>query len=465
MSRRAEDISPEVQEFLWDDRIPLGCLTVIAGQPNIGKSTLGYRIASDTGVPTIFATTEELSRTMWRPRIEASNVTLARAFHHPELKFGRDPKHVDYLRELVLKYAAKLVIVDPITNHLVGASISRDEQVRNALEPFVGEGGLAEELDFALLVQCHVLRGIPKSATTALVAVPAGLVSLAKAVYLFGPDPRLGADENIRLLATADKYNFGPPPQTLMFEKETQAVRIVSRRTKRSRLSDFMLWKARGPVPVKATQIVVMLRPESAERKTAKVEHAILALFRENALKPVPVAVARKAISALDPPVSWKTAERVSKEMALETQDDPQDARRKLWVLPDSLRELLEETAGSDDEIELREVDVDDVTDPTLEHGDDETEIVAELADVDALDVVEANQRAITGFTVITDVEASAWLSDAPHDTWYVKPETNPEILVEPATITEMIVGPFETKAEAEERKTTMTEMLDGEDA
>lgn len=444
MSRHAIEVVAEEQEFLWDGRIPIGCLTVIAGQPAIGKSTLGYRIAADTDVPTLFVTTEELMRTVWRPRIEASGVNLEKAWHHSEVKLGRDQKHIDHLHELVVKYKAKLVIVDPISNHLAGASISRDEQVRHALEPYVGEGGLAEEFEFALVAQCHVLRHIPKSAASALVAVPAGLVSLAKAVYLFGPDPRLGADEHMRVLAPTDKFNFGEAPPALMFEHSTAGVKVVSKRTKRQRRADFALWTSRGAVPVKATEILVMLRPETAERKTAKVEHLLVELFRDNGLEPVPVSVVRRAVADLDPPVSWKTAERVAKEMDLETHDDPQDARRKLWALPGSLREMLEE-ATSADEIELREVDA---ADATLHRNDDETEIVAEVGDLNALDVIEANRAQITGFSVISDVEASAWLTDAPHGKWFVKPEIVG--VIETETLTEMIVGPFDTEADAE---------------
>lgn len=220
--RSAEHIAAEEQSFLWNGFLPTGHITVICGAPAKGKSTLGYRLAADVNVPTIFITTEESDRTVWRPRVEAAGMDLAKAFHHAEVKFSDRPADLEYLKRLVVQYDAKLVIVDPLQNHLKGASIHRDEQVRETLEPYIA---WLDETGVTLLLQMHVLRSVnPKHSP--LMAVPAGIVSVARAVYLFGDDPRPGADPNIRVLACADKFNFGPIPESQSFEYSTRPVRL-----------------------------------------------------------------------------------------------------------------------------------------------------------------------------------------------------------------------------------------------
>ena len=136
-SRLARDITSTEQAFLWHDRLPVGHITVVAGSPSKGKSTLGYRIAADADVPTIFVTTEEADRSVWRPRVEAAGMDLAKAAHHGEVKFSKRPEDLEYLAQLIERYKAKLVVVDPLSNHLRGASLSRDEQVRDVFEPYL----------------------------------------------------------------------------------------------------------------------------------------------------------------------------------------------------------------------------------------------------------------------------------------------------------------------------------------
>ena len=77
-SRRAADMTALEQRFVWRGRLPVGHISVIAGPPAAGKSTLGYHIAADADVPTIFVTTEEADRAVWRPRIESSGMTWRR---------------------------------------------------------------------------------------------------------------------------------------------------------------------------------------------------------------------------------------------------------------------------------------------------------------------------------------------------------------------------------------------------
>ncbi|MDQ3671477.1 MAG: AAA family ATPase [Actinomycetota bacterium] len=350
-SRLARDIVAEEQRFLWHDRIPVGHITIIAGAPAKGKSTLGYRIAADTDVMTLFVTTEEIDKSVWRPRVEAAGMDLSKAAHHREVKFSKDPRDLAYLAKLVERYEAKLVVVDPLTNHLRGASIHRDEQIRELFEPYVG---WLDEAGVALVLQMHVLKSVnPKHHP--LNAVPAGVASVGKAVYIFGDDPTFGADENIRVLANASKFNFGPVPASLRFEYATAPVRVRSRVTGKCVQRDYGFWTLRGETTVTAKALLVVLAPETKERKTDRIVFLLIELLKGG---PVPVSVVRQAISQVDPPTSWRTAERVATEMGIELIDDEQDKRKKWWKLPDSTLAVYEEITEPDDEIQIEEVDV-----------------------------------------------------------------------------------------------------------
>lgn len=348
-SRRASDIQAHKQHFLWDGRIPENHLTVIAGGSNKGKSTLGYHIFAAVGVPTIFITTEEVDHTVWRPRIEAAGGDLDLAYHHPELLFSRDPEDIEALAELVKKYQAKLVIVDPLSNHLRDSSIYKDEQVRRTLEPYMA---LMEELDFTILAEVHVLRSVAKNAPP-LNAVPAGVHSLAKAVYLFGQHPSPGADPNLRVLACAEKFNFGTDPASLLFEMDTREVKVKDPKTKRWMRSEYAYLEPRGAIGIGARSVMVTLRPEDRERKSDRAAMLLVKLLKHG---PMMLTAIRAEMKTQNPPVAWRTVARVAAEMGIETIPDPVDTRKRLWQLPEEMMEIIAEADEDGSDLEIFEV-------------------------------------------------------------------------------------------------------------
>ena len=79
-SVRADRIVREPVEFLWEERIPRGMISLIAGMPGVGKSLFGYFLAaqaSQTG-GVIYSTWEESLRKTARARLEAAGARLDR---------------------------------------------------------------------------------------------------------------------------------------------------------------------------------------------------------------------------------------------------------------------------------------------------------------------------------------------------------------------------------------------------
>jgi hypothetical protein len=200
-----------------------------------------------------------------------------------------------------------------------------------------------------------VLRAITKNMHP-LGAVPAGVVSMAKAVYLFADDPTFGADPNMRVLACANKFNFGMEPPSARFEFSTRAVRAFDEQAGRWVQQEFGYWIPRGPTNLSARSLLVTLRPEDKERKSDVAAHLLLQLLKDG---PRSLADIRAAIADHDPPISWRTMERVVEEMRIVVEDDPADKRRKLWSLPPDMLAAMEE-ADTVDELQIEEIEIPD---------------------------------------------------------------------------------------------------------
>jgi hypothetical protein len=366
-SRRAADMRAVAQQFLWHDRLPVGHISVIAGSPAKGKSTLLYRVAQEADVPTIFVTSEEADTTVWRPRVEAAGVDLEKVWHHPEIRFSRNPEHLEHLKELVERYDAKLIVVDPIRNHLVG-SLSHEHTVRDIFEPYLA---YVQDAKVALVLQMHLLREVNPQRHP-LAAIPAGVVTVAKAVYLFGDDPTPGADSNIRVLANADKFNFGPVPASLQFEYATRLISVYDEIACRRRMQDHGYWISRGETKVTAKKLLLTLAPETKARKDERAVYELAILLRDG-----PLAASRihAYFLSLEPAISWRTIQRVAEEMGIVKNDDPSDKRRKFWELPPDALEAMEGVTDPVTEIDITEVEIpDEVPEDWTNDDDDESE-------------------------------------------------------------------------------------------
>ena len=85
------DVEPEQVEWLWPDRIPLGKLTTLAGDPGLGKSFLTLDIAArvsegrswpdetanERGSVILLSAEDDLADTI-RPRLDAAEADVAR---------------------------------------------------------------------------------------------------------------------------------------------------------------------------------------------------------------------------------------------------------------------------------------------------------------------------------------------------------------------------------------------------
>ena len=209
------DVDREPVRWLWPERIPLGKVTVLDGDPGTGKSTLTLTITAkvSTGSPfpdgsrperadTILLSAEDDIADTIRPRLEAAGADLARCWVLPDVQPEPDrpprppelPTDLDALEGMVKDKQAALVVIDPIAAFLSGAvDMHRDQDVRRALAPLAY---MAARTGAAVLIVPHMNKGQGSALYRGSGSI--GIVGAARSGLLVAPDPN---DEDRRILA------------------------------------------------------------------------------------------------------------------------------------------------------------------------------------------------------------------------------------------------------------------------
>lgn len=220
-SRCLADVESEEYEWLWQGRIPLRTISLIAGDGGAGKSTLTGMLAAtvttggcwpdrpDEPVETgrvVILSAEENAATDIRPRYDRFGADT-RMVHildaidagpdvEEQFSLARDiPVLTDFVRELG---DVRLVMIDPIGAYLHGADSHKDDEVQRLLTPLVK---LADELELAIVMVAHLTKQMSAS-IQARIQGAAAFVNKSRMVWFFSPDPR---DPRRRLMSLIKK--------------------------------------------------------------------------------------------------------------------------------------------------------------------------------------------------------------------------------------------------------------------
>jgi archaellum biogenesis ATPase FlaH len=161
------DVQPEPIHWLWPGRIALGKLTLLIGDPGLGKSLLTLDIASrvSTGTPwpdalsgsnsaggvVLLSAEDDVSDTI-RPRLDAAGADVSRVVALTAIRNwddGRDyTRAIDLSRDLHHVEAAinsvvdcRLVVIDPLTAYLGQMDSHKNAEIRGLLAPLAELSG------------------------------------------------------------------------------------------------------------------------------------------------------------------------------------------------------------------------------------------------------------------------------------------------------------------------------------
>jgi archaellum biogenesis ATPase FlaH/DNA-binding MarR family transcriptional regulator len=223
-------------EWLWQGRIPLGKITILDGDPGIGKSLIAINIAAcvsvghpmpdgTTGIQgrVILIAPEDSPADTIKPRLEAiggdpEQVLLLNTMERFDAKrmgifnypFSLSQDLQD-LEKIIKRRKAKLVILDPlmaILGHEVSAT--NDQNIREVLTPLAQ---VAERTRCAILIIRHLNKG---SSMNALYrgAGSIGIIGAARMGLIAVRDPN---DEQMCILATS-KNNLSKHANHLKYQ-------------------------------------------------------------------------------------------------------------------------------------------------------------------------------------------------------------------------------------------------------
>lgn len=228
--RMASTVAPEKVKWLWPGYIPFGKVTVLDGDPGLGKSTLlidlAARISSGAVLPngkthppmgTILLMGEDGAGDTIVPRLINAGADLERIgiLDNYENEKGDPipasfPSDLTKLKEDIIVANAGLVVIDPVMSYLdPDINSNNDQQVRRALMPMVG---LAEETGAAIVLLRHLNKSSGGSALYRG-GGSIGFVGVARSGLIVARDP----DDPTRVVLASNKSNLGPPPPSLNY--------------------------------------------------------------------------------------------------------------------------------------------------------------------------------------------------------------------------------------------------------
>src|SRR5258708_3452030 len=233
---KLSEVKTQQIDWLWQRRIPLGKITILDGDPGMGKSLLAINIAAciSTGRPmpddtpgrqgsTILIAPEDSAEDTIKPRMEAAGGDPSKMFLINTIEDFDEKRLAIYARTFSLsrdlnelereikRTNAILVVLDPLMA-ILGRNIdsSRDQDVREVFTPLAQ---LAERNGCAILIIRHLNKGTSDKVLYRG-ARSIGIIAAARTALVVSHDP---ADEQNRVFATS-KNNLSKLAPNLTYQ-------------------------------------------------------------------------------------------------------------------------------------------------------------------------------------------------------------------------------------------------------
>jgi hypothetical protein len=334
---KANKVKAARVDWLWEERIPRGMLSVVAGRPDQAKGLFAITVGADVtkeGGNVLHSSIEDSASIMTRPRYEAAGANLNRV----HLWRFMLPSQFAELESHIATNHIDLLVIDPFSAHL-GSGVSRhSDNIRTVLNPL---SEMLEAYNCACIIIEHALKRIPVHGDplNAIGGTGSGLPAAARMAFVFGVDP---ADDDHRMLCCV-KANIRAKPKAIQFLIDTVELGRIGPVPQlvyddEVEFDAMRLFDGRG-------RHGVVGRPPDKRKQAAEW----LTAYLVDAGKPVPVKKIRE--DAKQYQMSQRTLERAAIDMQIK-KIPPGGGPKVCWDLADDVKKMLAD--DDDDAIEAK---------------------------------------------------------------------------------------------------------------
>lgn len=209
--KKASEIQMEQYSWLWKDMLCRGKISIIAGQPDMGKSQITISLAAivSSGAPwpdepdmmkevrekqnvIIFSSEDDAADTIV-PRLKAAGADMDHVFVYDNFKKkGKDGKVADAhfniaddlptLKEVLARVSnVGLIIIDPISSYMGAVDSHNNSEVRGAIAPL---GELASELKASIVLLNHFNKNTTEKNAVTRVTGSIAFAAIARAMFV-----------------------------------------------------------------------------------------------------------------------------------------------------------------------------------------------------------------------------------------------------------------------------------------
>ena len=346
---RMSDIQAVPVEWLWQDWVAIGKLSMLAGEGGKGKSTVLCDLAARTtrgdrwpdgaaatkpGSVIILAAEDDVADTL-KPRLLAAGADVTRILNIRAARNGDQSRRSFNLQldlerleqEIARQGDVRLVIIDPITSYLGKVDSHKNAEVRSVIEP-VGE--LAARVRVAILGNNHLSKGTGSANNRMIGSV--AFINTARAGFIVTPDAE---DEN-RLLFIRSKTNNGAPIPGLAYRIEGCMVTDGDQEMVTSRIA----WET-GPVTISA-DAALAAHDGDGESRTQKSEAMD---FLRDMLSAGPRRAADIRSDAREIGINPKPLKSAKKALGIQSEKSGMEDGW-MWAMPPKGPSIAEEAQG-----------------------------------------------------------------------------------------------------------------------
>jgi hypothetical protein len=339
--QKASEIKPESIEWLWDGRIAIGKLTLFLGIPGIGKGLATMDVASrvSTGKPfpeapnnnppsdVLIFSSEDAAGDTLVPRLMAVGADLTRigivettTTSDGVKQFSLDTDLPALRAALIDNPKLKLIIIDPLLNHLGKLNGNKEQDVRSALTPL---GELAKEFKVAILVVTHP----NKRSDVDAIASAGGAMAVVGCMRTAWRFMASKDEEGLRYMAPM-KSNLANSGMSIAYETVGEIIQIDGKDTEIGRIK----WGSESSITLDD------LMPGEKAQKVTKYDKCVT--WMVTVLEAGPVPATKVEADGKERGFGEGTIKKAKSDLKVKSVEKTVDGKKQwFWVLPNGNQE------------------------------------------------------------------------------------------------------------------------------